>query len=101
MVRRTTSLLSISNGELKFRLLTLLSFLPLEETVAWNNATTKGEWLFPEVHVGDAFCAGIEEEFATLSLEAHLMSETFLWPLLSIRMTGCTDPGATSSFGPK
>jgi hypothetical protein len=85
------------DGELKFRFLTLLSFLPLEETVGWDDAAAKGERLLPEVHVGDAFCAGIEEELAILSLKPHLMSEIFLSPPLLIRMTGCTDPGATSS----
>jgi len=34
-------------------------------------------------------------------LKPHLMSEIFLSPLLLIRMTGCTDPGATSSSDPK
>jgi hypothetical protein len=58
------------DGELKFRFLTLLSFLPLEETVGWDNAAGKGERLLPEVHIGNAFCASIEEELAIVSFEA-------------------------------
>jgi hypothetical protein len=51
--------------------------------------------------VGDAFCTGIEEELATLSFEAPPHERDFLSPLLLIPMTGCTDPGATSSSSPK
>jgi hypothetical protein len=62
--------LSISDGELKFWFLTLLSFLPLEKAVGRHDAAAKGERLLPEVHIGDAFGASTEEELGILSLKA-------------------------------
>ena len=57
-------------SKLKSRFLTLLSFMPLEETVGWDDTAAKGERLLPEVHIVDALGAGIEGELAILSFEA-------------------------------
>jgi hypothetical protein len=62
--------LSISDGELKFRFLTFLSFLPLEKTVGRHNATAKRKGLLLEVHVLNALGACVEEELAIVSLKA-------------------------------